>query len=522
MAIDKITYINSFSIPGVKVSTNPDETIQFRIVIDPKTRKQLIQTVFVDRNTGKVNERTISTDVVAERNFDKSNFKILENNIGNSLAVFPDKTAAIKELSEQLNKNSAVRSGISTRIKHEFSKVRVNYSDDRNPALLLANDSTLKNIVTQATANLRTANIPPQGGGNSDPQGGASDPPAGDPDPQGGASNPPAGDPDNPDDIPLESITAEQFNKMNIGFIKGYTPPGDPNNPFLYRYPIDIKGDQDYVEFSAIRYLPRNLSTQNNFTIDPRYDKRKIQQSLGRIILPIQPNASDTNSVNWQDQAMSAIDIGLAAISTSLQSGSNVTGIVEQMIKRIEEEGGELETSAKTAIRVMFMRLAADPSGDPNDFLSRMKGATINPNLELLFANPNLRNFLFNFTFTPRSELEAKEVIKIIRTFKEYSAVQRGVANLFLKAPHVFEIKYVATVTENGQPINHPGMNKIKVCALQGVSVDYTPAGTYATRTDGSMTSYELSLEFAELDPVYADDYKDNSVFNLDENVIGY
>lgn len=505
MAIDTITYVSSFSIPGVKVSTYSDEIIQFRIAINNKERKQTIETVFIDKKTGEV-RRPLSTDIVAERGFDKSNFKILENNIGNSFGVFPDKQATIKELSEQLNKNRTVRAEIATRIRNESSKVDVRYSDDRNPALLLANDSTLKGIVTQATANLGTPNVPQQGGGNADPQGGSADPPA-----------------DPPTDPPAEeTISAEQFNKMNIGFIKGYTPPGDPNNPFLYRYPIDMKGDQDYIEFSAIRYLPRNISTQNNFTIDPRYDKRKIQQSLGRIILPIQPNASDTNSVNWQDQTINAIDIGLSAISSNMQSGENVGKVVDEMIKKINEEGKELEDSVKTALRVMFMRLAANPSGDPNDFLSRMKGTIINPNLELLFSNPNLRNFLFNFIFTPRSELEAKKVVKIIRTFKEYSAVQRGVANLFLKAPHVFEIKYFATITENGKPVNHPGMNKIKVCALQGVSVDYTPAGTYATRTDGSMTSYGLSLEFAELDPIYADDYKDNSVFNLNENVIGY
>jgi hypothetical protein len=82
---------------------------------------------------------------------------------------------------------------------------------------------------------------------------------------------------------------------------------------------------------------------------------------------------------------------------------------------------------------------------------------------------------------------------------------------LFLRAPHVFTIRYLKGETEN-----HPGINQItpqdkdvKACALTNCSVDYTPLGSYMTYEDGTMVAYTLSLQFQELTPIYDTDYKD-------------
>ena len=47
--------------------------------------------------------------------------------------------------------------------------------------------------------------------------------------------------------------------------------------------------------------------------------------------------------------------------------------------------------------------------------------------------------------------------------------------------------------------------------------MNYTPAGSYATFIDGAMTSYEIGLQFSELEAIYDDDY-----LELSENEIGY
>ena len=52
----------------------------------------------------------------------------------------------------------------------------------------------------------------------------------------------------------------------------------------------------------------------------------------------------------------------------------------------------------------------------------------------------------------------------------------------------------------------------LKECALTGCSVQYTPEGNYAPYRDGAMSSYQMTLQFKELTPIYNDDYdKDGS-----------
>ena len=66
----------------------------------------------------------------------------------------------------------------------------------------------------------------------------------------------------------------------------------------------------------------------------------------------------------------------------------------------------------------------------------------MNPNLELLFNGPKLRQFAYNFRFTPREENEAQEVRKIIKFFKKAMAPVKSDTEMFLKSPHVFKLKY--------------------------------------------------------------------------------
>jgi hypothetical protein len=68
-------------------------------------------------------------------------------------------------------------------------------------------------------------------------------------------------------------------------------------------------------------------------------------------------------------------------------------------------------------------------------------------------------------------------------------------------------------------------MNKIKYCALQNFSVDYTPLGSYTTYEDGTMVAYSLSMQFQELVPIYDKDYMDKDPKTKVESItdnIGY
>ena len=107
----------------------------------------------------------------------------------------------------------------------------------------------------------------------------------------------------------------------------------------------------------------------------------------------------------------------------------------------------------------------------------------------------------------PRSKEEADEVVRIIRFFKQGSAPIRSESNLFLLAPHTFQVHYILGGDDSAE---HPFIGKMKECAVTKVQVDYTPQQNYSTLKGGYMTSYKLTLMMTELEPVFNDDYRND------------
>jgi hypothetical protein len=171
----------------------------------------------------------------------------------------------------------------------------------------------------------------------------------------------------------------------------------------------------------------------------------------------------------------------------------------------ISEAAKQVQTGTKEFQEGTGAAVVSSATGVKN-ILSRTQGKVVNPNLELLFQKPSLRPFTFQFKMSPRSSAEAKVITQIIRFFKQGMAPIREESRLFLKTPHTFRIKYV----QLGSQEESKFLNKFKECALLSCSVQYTPEGNYAPYEDGAMSSYQMSLQFKELEPVFNDNYGDD------------
>ena len=283
------------------------------------------------------------------------------------------------------------------------------------------------------------------------------------------------------------------------------TRSGAPDGILVY--PDGLRSTkQDVIKFDMLEYKPTKFGS--DFGFESRSQNRT---SIGTVILPIPSGISDTNSVTWGGPDMNALQAELARAALSTVSGgvSGATDSLQNTAEKIAKNSGEVKTAVAAA-------LAGEAAG-VQGLLTRTTGAAINPNLELLFQGPALRPFSFTFKMSARNEKEAKTIISIIRFFKQGMSPQRSTSNLFLKSPHTFKIKYMFRGM-NGQ--EHPFIGKIKECALQSFNVNYTPEGQYATFYDGKMVSYEVQMQFQELEPVFNDDYSE-----LDKNAdtqIGY
>lgn len=273
---------------------------------------------------------------------------------------------------------------------------------------------------------------------------------------------------------------------------------GSDESPYVY--PAELRNNQqDYIQFEIVEYKTRKPDpSKGNLQFKPRNTEKIIKKT---ILLPIQPSITDSNTVDWNSGSINAIELAAVGLSGELMNPTTNTDI-EGTLSAI---GNKLTLDANTqkAVRLYLQQKAVGVNG----LLSRLGGAVLNPNMELLFQGPTLRPFSFNFRLSPRNGPEAIQVKKIIRTFKESMSVKFASDELFLAAPYVYEIKYVNRY--KGKNEEHPSINKIKTCALKSCNVDYTPDGSYMTfnEENATMTSYNLSLQFQELEPVTSKDY---------------
>ena len=269
-----------------------------------------------------------------------------------------------------------------------------------------------------------------------------------------------------------------------------------PDGPLIFPAAI-AKSSQDIIQFNMMEYVSKGMGNTNKgkFNIGERNKNRK---TIGRVILPIPAGIQDNNQVSWSEDKMNALDVELANIALEgiENLGAGVDAAV-QAANKLAQNAGDVGIAVKTAL--------AGEAIQKNNLLSRTTGAILNPNMELLFNAPMLRPFQFSFQLAPRNKAEAKTVISIIRFFKQGMAAIRTKSNLFLKSPHTFRLEY--KYRGEGRNIEHPYLNKFKECALRGLTVNYTPNGNYSTLNDGVMMTYQIGMEFSELEPVFNDDY---------------
>jgi hypothetical protein len=305
---------------------------------------------------------------------------------------------------------------------------------------------------------------------------------------------------------------AESLNNISIGNREGTRGINEYPDNSLLRYPITMDPKQDCIKFTMLKYVPKKLTVSSS-TLDIQENRSISDTRRGStVVLPIQPSISDSNNVKWGSADMSTLQ-GMAA-SVAMKAITDTNNFAETTSELASIASGI--SAGNQSIKSGLAALVAGRAAGVKGLLTRVTGAIENPNMELLFDGPDLRTFSFSFSLSAREPEEAKTIRNIIRFFKQGMSVKRADTGLFLQSPNTFEIKYMFGGTDE-----HPWINKIKECALTSCTVNYTPAGNYATYEDGSMTQYDLTLSFSELEPIYDDDYKDNGG-TKNEASIGY
>lgn len=241
------------------------------------------------------------------------------------------------------------------------------------------------------------------------------------------------------------------------------------------------------------------------------------QRTKFYIELPIPQELQDSNSVTWGEDRVNALELAALTVAQNAMAsdGLSVEGsiaaaqaAVQALNTGIDVPG--LSADTQSAVRAAISGAAVGALGSnvsAKSVIARSTGQILNNNLELLFQGVNLRSFPYSITFSPRGYKEGLLVKDIIRSLKMSMAPKAGEIqegsnqSIFIKSPDVFQLKYL----RDGE--DHPFLNSFKICALTGMSVNYTNAGTYASYDDGTPVNIRMNLTFKEINPIYHEDY---------------
>ena len=322
-------------------------------------------------------------------------------------------------------------------------------------------------------------------------------------------------------------------------------PPVDTENSLeglfklapVLKYPSDGAygaGGQDYIRIETFKYkapMPGAFGSgenQNSVADVVRRGPTK-GSNLGEygntIKLPIPNDLRVSNGVEWGGAKANSIEMAAMTGMTNAAAKISEDGLLSGLMSSFGSMGKLIDSFGKLsvndqgsgqALTAFLSKLALSKLNinvDTNQFVARSNGIAINPNLELLFSSPKLRNFTFRFDFAPNDETDARNSRLIMRIFKQGMlptgyAGKDGTSSIFIGSPHVYRIGYFnGTKRIRGLPIH-------KICALTQCSINFTPENVYQSYSDDRAVSNPvrsvMELAFTELTPLFAEDYNMN------------
>ena len=322
----------------------------------------------------------------------------------------------------------------------------------------------------------------------------------------------------------------------------------------FYTYPLDIDPLQDHMKISKYKYKRPSVqgsrpATSTEVMSEPsKFQKRRESKTgykaprkvvatvnkpgdsmlgselEGSVILPM-PKVVDTNGAEWGESELNILGLAAASLAGKFIGGGDKNDpdfkAAKKIAKRLKKNPdrtsgfGDVKnaivaaTAAEASVRATGQTITQD------ELLARAQGRVLNPNAELLFQGPVLRDFNFDFLMIARSRQEGAEIRRIIKWFKLGMAPQFN-NSTFLNTPDIFTLEY-----KRGQgPMDQLNtVNRFNPggLALRTIAVDYAPNGYWSAYQDSQPVALKMSLNFAELRPIYKGDHE-----RLPEGSVGY
>ena len=224
----------------------------------------------------------------------------------------------------------------------------------------------------------------------------------------------------------------------------------------------------------------------------------------------------DDQNGHWMQ--IDAMDKGSSSAAASVMlfvpGGINGSNMLWQHQHEYQEAKlSKIITGAASSIPVVGTALAARQA------LAPMAGGAINPKVEVLYRDTNLRKFQFSFIMSPQSQSEAESLKSVVKVLRKYSSptIKNGrsdpeqgyigsgggqadylsTGGMFL-SPYEFRIRFHYK-DANGVWRDNLNVPRIGRSVIEYIDINYTPTGEWSTFHDGMPTSAMLTMIFREM-----------------------
>lgn len=250
---------------------------------------------------------------------------------------------------------------------------------------------------------------------------------------------------------------------------------------------IDMTRKTKRLQQTIDLYIPDQVIQQNQ----NKYGEVSLTAALGKAGLATQGAATVGGSVADT----------LRTFRDNIGSGNQVVGKGAQQ----SPVGAYLADALGQVLGGAGKAMGLFGEGIENVFLQSY-GLAQNPQVEVLFETVDNRTFEFNFSFHPRNEKEAAEVIKIIRAFRFHAApeIAKGTGGRYFIPPSEFDIEYMFVKEDGGSAVANEALHKFATCVLESIDVNYVgQSGQFVTFKDGIPVNIELRLRFKEVEIIH-------------------
>ena len=290
----------------------------------------------------------------------------------------------------------------------------------------------------------------------------------------------------------------------------GATPAG------ALRYPYEAIGqDMEYVLFTfydyTAPYSKDGYKAFDNKSLVSDYNKSStgLGGAKATVVMYMPEDIEGQYGASWQDTNISNMARG-ALSAYGAAAGADLGKTLQNFTAAAVTSGENFLTQGTAAAKGISEILAKANFGSlsVNDVFSVTTGQILNPNTEVLYKGPKMRNFSLSFKMTPFNQDDCVRIRQIIHAFKYATLPKWGGAGAteaasFVRVPQIVDVTF-----RKGNDVS-PWVTQYKPSVITDFNVSYTPDGAWARLPNGAPVSTTMRISFQETKMVYANELQE-------------